>query len=120
MKDLKALLSIILACTLLCGCQTKESHVTSYDDGYTDGYEKGYSVGYEEGEIDTRSSIEYKYEKATSKEIEEAISILRTYSDEGLWADPSCEESVNDEELKWAAEIVSYYWCDIENLIYED
>lgn len=41
MKVFKSLLSIILACTLLCGCQSKESYDTEYDEARTERIEYG-------------------------------------------------------------------------------
>ena len=113
MKLLKPILSIILACTLLCGCQTKESHVTSYDDGYTDGYLEGMKHAQKE----IASLVEEYYSDIYYPDLEDYMNRLWIYSD-GIYED-EFEEPILEAYLQEAVGKLLEAQRETEKIIYD-
>lgn len=113
MKFLKPILAIILSCTLLCGCETKESFVTNYDDGYTDGYLEG--IEYAKKEI--ASLVEEYYSDIYSSELYNAITALSIYAD-GIY-EKEYGEPMPEEKLQSAIQKLLEYQKNVEQLIYD-
>ena len=107
------MLAFVLVCTLLCGCETKESFVTNYDDGYTDGYLKGI----EHAKKEIASLTEEYYSDIYSTELDDIITALSIYADDIY--EKEYGEPMSEEKLQSAIQKLLEYQKNVEQLIYD-
>lgn len=129
---MKQFLSFALALALLfslsaCGMYSKqdlddtwrEAYNEGYEDGLSDGeflwgdsaQDEGYEEGYEDGYNDgTRKGSEYVYDELSPGTIEDALSVIMSYSEgEASWSEFYDAVSQIRRYLGYAKDAMNYY-----------
>ncbi len=109
---MKQFLSFALALAFLfllsaCGMYSKQDLDDTWQEAYNEGYEDGHKDGYNDG---TRKGSEYVYDELSPGTIEDALSVIMSYSEgDASWSEFYDAVSQIRRYLGYAKDAMNYY-----------